>query len=117
MLFKELSFFQSLIILRKNRMTGVKSIHRNKSINASINDIHFTDPCPTENKGKAKGDDVITTGVEDVTTKSVDRTKSLWAGRRQEGRAESSGDGSSRVGRHRPAIKALSHRGVDVTRR
>lgn len=38
--------------------------------------------------------------------KSVDRAKSLWAGRRQEGRAESSGDGSSRVGRHRPGYKS-----------
>lgn len=78
-----------------------------------INDIHFTEPAP----GRRRVVQRMTTVPGRCNDKSFDRAKSFWAGRRQEGRAESSGDGSSRVGRHRPAIKALSHRGVDVTRR
>jgi len=43
---------------------------------------------------------VVDLGMEDVMTNQLIGPRAqLWAGRRQEGRAESSGDGSSRVGR------------------
>lgn len=52
-----------------------------------------------------------------MTNQLIGLKKSLS---KQEGRAESSRDCRVEVEscrRHRPAIKALSHRGVDVTRR